>query len=72
MHLELSGDSPTLHGFRAREVATNVEGDVLGASEDGAPDLLPVDEGVPLVPEKVQQALESSLLGNKEKDIIMV
>ena len=72
VHLELSGDSPTLHGFRTQEVATNVEGDVLGAREDGAPDLLPVDEGVALVPEKAQQALESSLLCNKEKDIIMV
>ena len=72
VHLGLCGDSPTLHGFRTREVATNVEGDVLCACHDGTPDLLPVDEGVPLVPEKVQQALKSSLLDNKEKDIIMV
>ena len=42
----------------------HVESDVLGTCEDGAPDLLPVDEGVVLISEKAQQALESSLLSN--------
>ena len=50
----------------------HVESDVLGVCEDGAPDLLPVDEGVALISEKAQQALESSLLSNGENDIIMV
>ena len=50
----------------------HVESDVLGACEDGALDLLPVDEGVALISEKAQQALESSLLSNGENDIIMV